>query len=146
MDLIECRMCYKPISPNAESCPNCGEPNNRVIVKASNPTFDREKVTKTLDGVKEKYHTETLLCTKCNYKGVMIYDKKIVSPFIRFSIVILAYLLFKVLDIMFIFSNLSELVIVGFLYYYYTVYFGKRYVKCPSCNGLFKGTKKRYFK
>lgn len=25
--LIECRICGKPISPNAASCPNCGEPN-----------------------------------------------------------------------------------------------------------------------
>lgn len=25
-DLVECRACHKPISPRAQTCPNCGEP------------------------------------------------------------------------------------------------------------------------
>jgi predicted amidophosphoribosyltransferase len=31
--LIQCRACGKPISPNATSCPNCGEPLKRYVAK-----------------------------------------------------------------------------------------------------------------
>lgn len=31
-NLIKCPMCEKEISPNAESCPNCGEPMKKSII------------------------------------------------------------------------------------------------------------------
>lgn len=33
MHLIKCPMCGKEISPNAESCPNCGEPMKKGVSK-----------------------------------------------------------------------------------------------------------------
>lgn len=33
MDLIECPTCKKSVSPNATSCPGCGEPINQAPAK-----------------------------------------------------------------------------------------------------------------
>ncbi|PZR73543.1 MAG: hypothetical protein DLM73_10460 [Chthoniobacterales bacterium] len=40
--LIECSACGKDISPNAASCPNCGEPNREAA-----PAPPRQKETTT---------------------------------------------------------------------------------------------------
>lgn len=44
--MIECRACGKPISPNAASCPNCGEPNG-IAQKETKVTKVEEKQTAT---------------------------------------------------------------------------------------------------
>lgn len=47
ISLIECRACGKQISPNAESCPNCGEPNQRSQVQLGNERHEKPKQTAT---------------------------------------------------------------------------------------------------
>lgn len=45
MPLIKCPMCEKDISPNAESCPNCGEPmkKNKELIKNSDDEFNKSQ-------------------------------------------------------------------------------------------------------
>lgn len=71
MSLIQCPMCGKMISPNAEACPNCGEP----MKKETNKQNDRNDPNRYLWYL-EKSHIEEdtddnkIRCPNCHSGNV----------------------------------------------------------------------------